>query len=55
MMTPERSAYLIRTLHMQETEADLRKWRSEIGNEELSTAVTAEYLRLLAEMRDVRK
>ena len=54
-MTPARSAYLIRTLHMQETEADLRKWRVEIGDEELSTAVTAEYLRLLSEKREARK
>lgn len=50
-MTPARSAYLIRTLHMQETEADLRKWKAEIGDEELSTAVIAEYLRLLSEKR----
>lgn len=53
-MTPARSAYLIRTLHMQETEADLRKWRAELGDEELSTAVTAEYLRLLARRMDGR-
>lgn len=46
-MTPARSAYLIRTLQWQETVADLHKWRAEIGDEELSTAVTAEYLRLL--------
>lgn len=50
-----RSAYLIRTLHMQETEADLRKWRVEVGDEDLSTAVIAEYLRLLSEKREKRK
>jgi hypothetical protein len=54
-MTPARSAYLIRTLHMQETEADLRKWRSELADEELSTAVIAEYLRLLAAKRERQK
>jgi hypothetical protein len=54
-MTPARSAYLIRTLQWQETEADLRKWRAELGDEELSTAVIAEYLRLLSEKREARK